>query len=340
VAGTPLTFSIVSGPAGASINQTTGVITYTPVAADVGTVNITFQTSNALGSVTQTIPFTVAAASSLATPTLQLSGLTGTYNGQYQFVTATAVGSDGVTPVSGTYQIAYNGSAANYPPVFAGTYTVLVTFTSSDPNYGNATALATVTINKATPVFSSLSSPTIAVGAATTTVSGTIGAGVIPAGDYVVITINGVSQDATVATNGTFSISFPTSSLPVGNYTVSYSYAGDANFSAAVNGTSTLSVVPLAVPKVTKNPHSQTVSPGDAVSFTAAATGSPTITVQWQVSTNGGKTWTNVTGNASATTDTLTFYTTSGENGYLYRAVFTNSAGTATSKAAKLTVSD
>jgi hypothetical protein len=99
-----------------------------------------------------------------------------------------------------------------------------------------------------------------------------------------------------------------------------------------------LKVVPLAVPKVTLNPSDVTASAGDPVSFTASASGSPTITVQWQVSTDGGLTFANITGNTSAQTTTLSFYADASENGYVYRAVSTNSAGTVTTQDATLTV--
>ena len=218
-----------------------------------------------------------------------------------------------------------------------------MTFTSGDPNYANATLLTTFTINQASPSFSNLSSPTIAVGAATTIVSGNIADSTVsptagPAGDHVTITLNGVSQETTVGTNGNFSSSFATGALQVGSYTITYSYAGHSNFNAAADGSSTLTVVPLAAPVVTQDPSNRTTSAGDPVSFTASATGSPTLTVQWQVSTDGGNTFHNITGNASATTTTLTFYASLSQNGYKYRAVFTNSAGTASTLFATLTV--
>jgi hypothetical protein len=53
------------------------------------------------------------------------------------------------------------------------------------------------------------------------------------------------------------------------------------------------------------------------------------------VSTNAGTTWSTVAG---ATSTTYSFTTTSSENGYQYEAVFTNSAGTATTAPAILTV--
>ena len=58
--------------------------------------------------------------------------------------------------------------------------------------------------------------------------------------------------------------------------------------------------------------------------------------MQWEISTNGGSTWSAVAG---ATTGQLAIENaTASENGHQYRAVFTNAAGKATSSAALLTV--
>ena len=70
--------------------------------------------------------------------------------------------------------------------------------------------------------------------------------------------------------------------------------------------------------------------------ISASASGYPTPTVQWQVSTNGGSSFSNISGATSATY-TINAVTAS-QNGYKYRAVFTNSAGTATTSVATLTV--
>ena len=89
-------------------------------------------------------------------------------------------------------------------------------------------------------------------------------------------------------------------------------------------------------PAVTKQPLSVTVAVGQAAAFEATASGFPTPTVQWELSTNGGSTWSPVEG---ATTDQLKIASaTTSENGDEYRAVFTNAAGSATSAAAKLSV--
>ena len=91
-----------------------------------------------------------------------------------------------------------------------------------------------------------------------------------------------------------------------------------------------------AGPLIAQQPSNATVHTGSTVSFTAIATGIPSPTVQWQTSTNGGSTWTNVAG---ATSTTYSFVTVSGNDGSQYRAVFSNVLGTATSNAATVHVS-
>ncbi len=88
-------------------------------------------------------------------------------------------------------------------------------------------------------------------------------------------------------------------------------------------------------PAITAHPASQTVTSGAAATFTAAATGHPTPAVQWQVSTNGGSVFTDITG-AASTTYSVT--AAASNNGNRYRAVFTNGSGSATTNAATLTV--
>jgi hypothetical protein len=57
--------------------------------------------------------------------------------------------------------------------------------------------------------------------------------------------------------------------------------------------------------------------------------------VQWQVSTDNGANFTNLGGE---TNTTLTFTTSASQNGYQYRAVFTNNKGTVPTTAAILTI--
>src|SRR3984893_13878326 len=89
-------------------------------------------------------------------------------------------------------------------------------------------------------------------------------------------------------------------------------------------------------PAITTQPTSQTVNVGQTASFSAAASGSPTPTVRWQVRTKSGSTWSNIAG---ANTAAYSFTTSPNQTGYEYRAVFTNVAGSATSNAATLSFS-
>ena len=95
------------------------------------------------------------------------------------------------------------------------------------------------------------------------------------------------------------------------------------------------------LPSVVTNPSNQTSAFGDSVSFTAsAANDNPISSVQWQVSTTGlAGPFTNITDNPTALTNTLTLNGVDlNRNGYAYRAVFTNLAGSQTTTPATLVV--
>jgi FKBP-type peptidyl-prolyl cis-trans isomerase FkpA len=97
-----------------------------------------------------------------------------------------------------------------------------------------------------------------------------------------------------------------------------------------------------SAPAVTTQPSNQTVTAGQTATFTAAASGTPTPTVQWQVAPAGSSAWTNLTNAApydGVTTTTLTVTgVTTAFDGTQYRAVFTNAVSTSTSNVATLTV--
>ena len=90
-----------------------------------------------------------------------------------------------------------------------------------------------------------------------------------------------------------------------------------------------------AAPSITSQPSSTTAAAGDVVGFTVAADGSPEPTVQWQFSDDDGDNFNDIQGETNAT---LMFMATGSQSGYQYRAVLTNSVGTATSDPATLTV--
>lgn len=130
------------------------------------------------------------------------------------------------------------------------------------------------------------------------------------------------------ATGSSYNIPVATAN-DAGTYTVVVTGACDSRTSNAA----TLTV--NTPPSVTAQPGNQTVTLGATATFTAAASGSPAPSVQWQVSTDGFN-FINIPG---ATSATLTLNNvTLGQNGNRYRAVFTNLCNSATSNAATLTV--
>jgi len=118
-------------------------------------------------------------------------------------------------------------------------------------------------------------------------------------------------------------------------YSVARDLVGNVESKSAADTTTQITLSGTLEPSVTLQPLSQTVVGGSLVNFTANAGGAPAPTVQWQVSKDGGATFTNIGG---ANAPTLTFVALVAQNGNHYRAVFTNAVGTATSTAAKLTV--
>ena len=92
--------------------------------------------------------------------------------------------------------------------------------------------------------------------------------------------------------------------------------------------------VPL-FPIVTTAPLTVTVATGASYSFTAAASGYPTPTVQWQRSSDNGLTWVSIAG---ATSTTYTATAAAGDQGAQFEAVFTNGSGSATTTPAVLYV--
>ena len=107
--------------------------------------------------------------------------------------------------------------------------------------------IASLTVQQLVPAFSGLTpSQTITLGTASITLAGTISAGAQfpPNTENVSITINGSTVPAAIGTGGTFSVSFPTAAIPASAtpYPITYSYAGDTNFTSASDSSTTLTV--------------------------------------------------------------------------------------------------
>jgi RHS repeat-associated protein len=122
-----------------------------------------------------------------------------------------------------------------------------------------------------------------------------------------------------------------------------YATSGTGTITVTVNGPgdtpappaqTTVTVVAPSLPVILSNPTNQTVTAGQTATFTASASGAQSM--QWQVSSDGGQTFSNISG-ATSTTLTLSNVQAS-QNGDEYRAVFTNSEGSLPTTAATLNV--
>ena len=147
---------------------------------------------------------------------------------------------------------------------------------------------------------------------------------------------SGACAGATVAGANTASLTLAAVPLACSGAVFSAVASNGVNPDATSNG-ATLTVNPVGVaPAVTLQPVDVTVPAPVTATFTAAASGVASPTVQWQQSVDAGVTWTHIVGatNAAFTTPA----TVLADSGKRFRAVFTNGSGSATSNAAILTV--
>jgi DNA-binding beta-propeller fold protein YncE len=245
-----------------SLNFTTSVIPasatpYTISYSYAGDTNFTTATNTSttltVSSATGTTTFSTVTASqsiSYGTASISLGGTltSGTKHppaGETVKVTIDGIAQSTTTKTGGTFTLTFTTSAI---PASATPYTITYSY-AGDTNFGSATSTGTtLTVKQDTTAFSAVTaSQSITVGAASISLSGTLSSGSLhpPAGETVKVTIDGLTQSATTAgTGGTFTLTFTTSAIPASAtpYTISYSYAGDTNFTTATNTSTTLTV--------------------------------------------------------------------------------------------------
>ena len=140
----PTSYSATGLPGGLSLDAATGAITGTPTTTIGSPFSVTIGATNAGGTGTATLVFSVAKA----TPTISVaptaSGIT------YGQTLASSTLSSGTASVAGTFTFTTTSTAPN-----AGTAAQGVTFTPSDTtNYNATTTTVNVTVAKATPTIS------------------------------------------------------------------------------------------------------------------------------------------------------------------------------------------
>ena len=276
--------------------------------------------NNARITVTFTITGGVSTAPSITT---QPAAVTVTAGAPASF---TVAASGNPTP---TYQ--WQKGGVSISGATSATYSIASTVTGDAGNY---TAVATNSSGSATST------------AATLTVNPALAAPTITTSPTDVTVTTGAVATFTVVASGnptpTYQWQKGGANIPgatSATYTIASVVTGDAgNYAAVVtnsrgsatSASATLTVsAALTVPSITTQPLSQTVTAGNSVTFTAAASGNPTPTYQWK---KGGVIISGATG------ATYTIASTGPGDAGSYTVVATNGSGTVTSNAATLTV--
>jgi subtilisin-like proprotein convertase family protein len=205
------------------------------------------------------------------------------------------------TPVAGLNIT--NSFQVTATPAATTTYSVLVTA----PGGCQSTAAYTVTVNQAPaitadPVNTSVCSGTVANFTAAATGTGAVLQWQVSSDAGTNWT--NISDGATYTGTATGALKIIATTPAMDGFKYRMLVTGTCTPEVVSNG-ATLSVT--ASPVITGNPVNTTVCEGTSTSFTANGTGAGAA-IQWQVSTDGGATWTNVTNAApytGATTGTL-----------------------------------
>jgi Bacterial Ig-like domain (group 3)/Galactose oxidase, central domain/Kelch motif len=255
-------------------------------------------------SPSQSIPYSQAGVNLAGT----LSAPNGTYPPAGELVSI-VIGGNGLNAIlgaSGTFT--YN----NFPTgnLSAGSYTIYYTYAGDSTFQEAKDSSTTLTVNPPKTTFSNLTaSQTIGYYTASVTLTGTVGAGgMYPAsGEHVTITIGNTPKIATIGSNGAFTFSYPTQTLPAGNYPITYSYAGDASLSQGSDTSTTLTIGKIT-PVFSSLTASQTINAGTAsIKLSGKLTQSaaiPTGSVSAAIGTASGSGSIDSNGNFSITVPT------------------------------------
>ncbi|RNC69894.1 MAG: hypothetical protein ED859_07070 [Desulfuromonadales bacterium] len=255
--GDKITYGLPTAPAGMVINSTTGVITWTPTAAQVGPQNVVVHVSDTQGLfVTQSFTINVS-LSTKQTPVLTWATPAAiTYGTALSATQLNATVSGGI-PGTFTYTPAV-GTVLN-----AGTQTLSVTFTPSDSaTYTSATASVQITVTKAALTVTADAKSKVygsANPAFTASYSGFVN------GDTSAVLTGSPSLTTTATTAsaaGSYPITAAAGTLSASNYSFSY-----------VNGALSVTKATLTVTADNKSKTEGAVNPALTVSYSGFVNG-------------------------------------------------------------------
>jgi len=324
---------VLSGGTGAWSSDNTAVATVDPSSGTVtaigpGTCNIAYSVWSATCGGTQTAsqPYTVTPNASAGTVTAgtspQCIGSTTTYS-----VAGAVLGGGGYGFWSSNDPaIATVDQTGSVTAIHAGTANIVYTVTNGCSGTAKASQPYIVTPNASAGTVSAGTSPQCIGSTTTYTVSGVeLGGG----------TGGWSSSDPLVAT---VTASGLVTAMSAGKVDIIYSVTDGCGGTAKASQPYTVN----PSTQITRSPVDVSTPALDNTSFTVAASGAGILNYQWQASTDGGSSFTNLADNStylgtSGTTLTLTGVAVN-MNGYRYQCIVNGTCGTSTSTSATLTV--
>jgi autotransporter-associated beta strand protein len=302
-------------------DATTLNASYTPSAADIsaGTVTLTLSSTGQLppcAPATAQVVVTInpaATASAGGNQTIcsgsSTAGLGGSVGGGATGGTWSSSGSGTFVPNATTLNATYSPSAAD---ISAGTVTLTLTSSGQLAPCPAATAQVVVTINPAASA-SAGGNQTICAGNSTAGLGGSVGGGAT-GGTWSSSGTGSFSPDTTTL-NATYTPS--AADISTGSVTLTLTTTGQLAPCAAA--TAQVVVTIDALPAITNEPSNLTVCAGSPAIFSVAATGA-SLVYQWQVSADGGTTFTNISDSATNASYT-NLVTTVADNGNQYQVI-------------------
>ncbi|MCX6915828.1 MAG: YDG domain-containing protein, partial [Verrucomicrobia bacterium] len=212
------------------------------------------------------------------------------------------------TTLNATYQASTND-------ITSGTVTLTLTTTGQQSPCPAATAQVVVTIRAAATVNAG-GNQTICASGSTVTLNGSYGGGATGA------TWSGAGSFAPNNTTMNAAYSPTETELAAGSATVTLTSSGQLLPCGAATASMTMTI--NAPPLITAQPQSMTNCAGSPATFTATATGTG-LRYQWQVSTDGGTSFTDISSTATNASYDIAA-TTVAESGYQYHVIIDNAA--------------
>ncbi|NVO19855.1 MAG: T9SS type A sorting domain-containing protein [Bacteroidetes bacterium] len=262
-------------------------------------------------------------------PVVSFTGLAASYCVYANSVTLTGSPAGGTFSGPGISGNLFNPAAAGV----GGPYSITYSFTNGNGCSSSSSIAVTV---KPTP--NAIATPASQISCSGTPITSIVLSGVVP-GTIYNWTRNNTSAVTGINASGSGNISGVLTNTTINPVTVTFTITPSANGCTNTSILATVLVNPQT--KITCNPDNKSISVSDNTSFSVTATGIA-LTYQWQQSTNGGTSYSNLTNGgvySGVATNKLNLTSVPVTmNGYKFRCLVTGTCSSVTSASALLTV--